>query len=88
MAIVAGGGGALLLGGALLAWRFTVIRGRRKGALDGVAYYPKVERTVGEVSASDAEAPMGGAELGAPEPCPEQAEVMSDPESPEATIAI
>ena len=83
MAIVAGGGGALLLGGALLAWRFTVIRGRRKGALDGVAYYPKVA-TVGEVSASDAEAPMGGAELGAPE----QAEVMSDPESPEATIAI
>ena len=83
MAIVAGGGGALLLGGALLAWRFTVIRGRRKGALDGVAYYPKVA-TVGEVSASDAEAPMGGAELSAPE----QAEVMSDPESPEATIAI
>ena len=87
MAIVAGGGGALLLGGALLAWRFTVIRGRGKGALDGVAYYPKVA-TVGEVSASDAEAPMGGAELSAPEPCPEQAEVMSDPESPEATIAI
>ena len=86
MAIVAGGGGALLLGGALLAWRFTVIRGRRKGALDGVAYYPKVA-TVGEVSASDAEAQsssMGGAELSAPE----QAEVMSDPESPEATIAI
>ena len=84
MAIVAGGGGALLLGGALLAWRFTVIRGRRKGALDGVAYYPKVAKAVGEVSASDAEAPMGGAELGAPE----QAEVMSDPESPEATIKI